>query len=561
MVQVQAGLPATKQTQKALYSVVHDKVIVRSAPDITSSLMGVVKRGQEFIGRPFYVDGSPWLFVDAADLRSKARKSEVAVQEEDVGKCGWMLIDGKCVGLGDLLRLTDSPEPSNGKADQDEQSASMESDDGKAETHAKITKSASPKRKQKKKKPVSEDDLEKILQQHRDCFSDSGTVDILMETLTTMGLVTGSQLLSETETPQTLQIVQHRVEVKADNKCRSVPDNLVKKARDIVHDNRIVLSKMPKAEAELTTLNPILFTAPHSLFLHREGHSHHVPEYYTARLARNFASAVGGASLTWAEEEEGRILKLHELTGDPDPTNADPNFTNSDNLVNSPWTRKLREARELFREGEPCLHVDVHGCRDPGPDSADPIAHLIVGLRAMEFAERVDVEELRSELSGIFAALLRGFPINLRPRTLLTGAWPDDRRTLSQQSLSKEGGRWTHAVQLEMSHALRTQLIGDRELRALLANGIRLAWTTVLANCCFPTDEDEVEKASKEMKSWLNSVTVYHARKANRASRKKRASAQEAVVRKEKDKVSQSKLSQASPRKDIGTQMSVAGGQ
>merc|ERR1711972_121274 len=71
----------------------------------------------------------------------------------------------------------------------------------------------------------------------------------------------------------------------------------------------------------------------------------------------------------------------------------------------------------------------------------------------------------------------------MKPTTLNTGAcWDETRCTLSQQSLSEEGGSWSHAAQFEMSTTFRTELMGDAELRSCMVEGIVLAWQATLAS-------------------------------------------------------------------------------
>mmetsp|Transcript_63997 Transcript_63997/g.180155 ORF Transcript_63997/g.180155 Transcript_63997/m.180155 type:complete len:228 (+) Transcript_63997:1-684(+) len=187
--------------------------------------------------------------------------------------------------------------------------------------------------------------------------------------------------------------------------------------------------------------------------------------------------------MTWAQNEETRAVQCYRSSGSgqPDPSNKDPNFTRRSCLRESPWTRNLQDIRGLFGEGQPCLHVDLHGCKDPASPGAG--FHLIAGLRAMELADRADVEEFRAQLGGILPVILKGFDINMRPATMNTGAcWDEGRCTLSQQGLADEGGGWSHAVQLEMSTSFRAELMGDAELRSCMAEGVLLAWQATLAS-------------------------------------------------------------------------------
>mmetsp|Transcript_135481 Transcript_135481/g.420899 ORF Transcript_135481/g.420899 Transcript_135481/m.420899 type:complete len:375 (-) Transcript_135481:10-1134(-) len=67
---------------KARYVVVHDKVVERQTPSTTASPKKIWVRDSVVEGVPCSVGGVPWLQLDA----------------------GWMLMDGKSVGLGQLLK-------------------------------------------------------------------------------------------------------------------------------------------------------------------------------------------------------------------------------------------------------------------------------------------------------------------------------------------------------------------------------------------------------------------------------------------------------------------------
>lgn len=221
-------------------------------------------------------------------------------------------------------------------------------------------------------------------------------------------------------------------------------------------------------------LIPVLFTAPHSIHLHREGHEPHMPESFTSRLARKFANEQQLACLVWASNEKERVTEFYKCAGQPDPSNSDPNFTKYQDLGISPWTQKLRQIRGTLGPKRRCLHVDLHGCKDPDANGG---SHLIVGLRAMELAGRGDVEEFRTNLQKVLAVVLQGWSVNVRPLMSLTGAREDGRCTLTQQSLSDSGGAWTHSVQLEMSKSLRRKLVNNKKMRAAMVKGIVNAWT------------------------------------------------------------------------------------
>ena len=129
----------------------------------------------------------------------------------------------------------------------------------------------------------------------------------------------------------------------------------------------------------------IVFTAPHTLALLRDNSPQHAREDYTGTLARRFANLCGGGYVTWTEEERRRVQALPAA----DASNRDPNFLTNDELSDSVWFHALLRQRErfvpmVFGNDPPgamnaCLHVDVHGMRDPPAHPVD----LMVGSAAM----------------------------------------------------------------------------------------------------------------------------------------------------------------------------------
>lgn len=327
-----------------------------------------------------------------------------------------------------------------------------------------------------------------------------------LEVLRGLDLCTGSQVLEQARSEHDAAELQRRVEGVA---AESISQGFVADLCAALQSGRMVLG-MPDPPPKRR--QPVLFTAPHSLYLARQGHSHHLPEFWTSRLARSFAHGTQGMFLVWTKQEEARVATLYQRSGAPDPTNADPNYIHSDQLAHSPWTKMLNNVRSIFGSTRPCLHVDLHGCRDPGPNGPDKAAHLIVGLRAMEHAGRVgDAACLRCELLKAFSHALPGLAVNMRPVQSLTGAWEGDRCTMTQQSMSEEGGTWTHAVQLEMSISLRNKLSSDKELRILLARGIYLAWRVALARRP-DSSGNQSEYYTMEMAQWRERCAELHRR-------------------------------------------------
>jgi hypothetical protein len=137
---------------------------------------------------------------------------------------------------------------------------------------------------------------------------------------------------------------------------------------------------------------PVLVTAPHNIFLQRDGQPPHMMEEYTTLIAQRFASQLGGTCLTWSRSEQyrselawslARHLGLNDKDGDLgallDPRNRDPNYLSADELAQNLWFRQMSKMAEQWREtlgrSRPILHIDVHGCKDP---PCTP-SHLTVG--------------------------------------------------------------------------------------------------------------------------------------------------------------------------------------
>ena len=213
-----------------------------------------------------------------------------------------------------------------------------------------------------------------------------------------------------------------------------------------------------------------------------------------------------------------------------DPRNRDPNFLATSELQKNAWFQQIRKLSETwslkFGIDLEMLHVDVHGCQDP-PNTP---SHLTVGLGAMCF-HAIDLGDADAyedaicfgnavcrELSQVLAkaqglrpraALVRlaapgSMPCRIEidrltedPRIPLcfvalsfegpedencaprfSGAWRGGRHTQSQQAIR---AGFTHAVQLELSKALRAILATDEILLSGFASALRAAWVQAKA--------------------------------------------------------------------------------
>lgn len=221
--------------------------------------------------------------------------------------------------------------------------------------------------------------------------------------------------------------------------------------------------------------NSILFTAPHTLYLNRDGFEDHKPEDYTSSLAQKLAEITGGICVNWNDEERARIKEL----GKADPINRDPNYLHDDELQDSPWLLAMNMCIMDFGiRRMHSLHVDIHGMKDHGVD-------CLIGTKAMvkHFQWTQEVHEIfQTKVTDILGQLLlrKGFRklcFNHAPDgTNFTGRWNcDGRNTLTQMSTNislfpESLGCFRCAIQVELSKPLRKALINDKHFRNEFAN-------------------------------------------------------------------------------------------
>jgi hypothetical protein len=228
---------------------------------------------------------------------------------------------------------------------------------------------------------------------------------------------------------------------------------------------------------------PLLFTAPHTIYLHRDAEADHKPEDLTGFLCETFAESTGGSALTWSRD----ISSISARTAQPQAGLRDPNYLRIDELPSNPWNEALRNALQRWPPWA-CLHCDLHGRRDHHPgindDSVDA-SDCDCGLAAMRARappllvrtiERALLQQLGRALSST------EFVLNLRPR--LSGGWTNGRCTLSQQAVEFRYA----AVQLELSLRLRRALHADDRLRdrvaAALAAVARIVYAAAASGGC-----------------------------------------------------------------------------
>lgn len=114
----------------------------------------------------------------------------------------------------------------------------------------------------------------------------------------------------------------------------------------------------------------VLFTAPHSIYLRRDGHAVHVPECITHFLAVDAANWIGCSALTWRESE----IRRSKETRQPHPKAIDPNYTAVTEMASTRWYAEM-EAWLVSGAGSEVdvAHFDIHGCKDRSVDGR-PVA-------------------------------------------------------------------------------------------------------------------------------------------------------------------------------------------
>jgi len=255
---------------------------------------------------------------------------------------------------------------------------------------------------------------------------------------------------------------------------------------------------------------PILVTAPHSLYLKRDGQKTHVVEVNTMDIASQLAKELGGCELQWTMAEKDRSEYFWKLGRQRrlrdgallDPRNRDPNYLLVQELSTNRWHTLMRGV--LLPWHKMSLHIDVHGCKNP-PFTP---SHLTVGLGAMlQRAERSGSQEevakvrafgrsLKSDLSIMLsnmsslhnlimtspkqrqAQLVRiVFPENAgEDYVRFCGALPAETGRLTQTQQAVEFMNFKHSVQLELSKSLRKALVEDESAAKRLAKALQAAW-------------------------------------------------------------------------------------
>jgi len=287
---------------------------------------------------------------------------------------------------------------------------------------------------------------------------------------------------------------------------------------------------------------PFIATAPHNIFLRRDGDKPHMREDFTGAIAQELARGVRGCALCWTKVVQWRTEFRYALThrhkaqaaGDKksvdmlDASNRDPNFLHVDELPKNPWFCRLEAWAADHRSADQCcqaLHVDVHGCQDPPKNPS----HVIIGLRAMsqhveslkqgpereQAQHRLDVfgqmlkHKVASNLAPAVAGIIAlGDIVNVTGvgtsaggnlyDDVLTGGYPKStkRRTLSQQSVLHVG--MSHSLQLEISMLFRKVLFAEPATTRELGRTIQECWMESLkSGNCKSNAKEKKEKSAQ----------------------------------------------------------------
>ena len=246
---------------------------------------------------------------------------------------------------------------------------------------------------------------------------------------------------------------------------------------------------------------PILLTAPHGLRLFRGGKEHgerrrvHQREKWSTELVLKLAGRVSELLGVPCSFVVWNMKTAAKLTA----SNSDPNYMLERQFGASPWHAQLRRFRDRCRAaGVPCMHVDLHGKRNPKAGAKaysldlgiDPLTDCaadkaVTGAEALLWSEAETgalKEAALHELRGAFAGVRVGrstngpqLPVKVEGDPYLCGLWGHGcEHTLSHQSVRLG----VPAFQFEMPHALRRSAMQDDELVDRMAAAIVAIYRT-----------------------------------------------------------------------------------
>ena len=272
-------------------------------------------------------------------------------------------------------------------------------------------------------------------------------------------------------------------------------------------------------ERETSAAQPrpsVLFSAPHTIFLRRDGHSDHLKEGTTRVVATECARYAAGSCLTWSAIQ----TTIWANSGMSDRANRDPNYLHRSELGGDPFHGAIGsfcDGAKAKAGGGAIIHYDIHGRRDYSAAVGNDDSDCDVGTGAFrqvhgaEAAQRV-AETVGAALRSVFLGVVMSAPRSrkkttkgkkavaaaagaaatpsvpaaaptpappARPLVVLTtpqlqGAKPKKSGylTMTQQSLICGADV---SVQLELSARLRNRLRKDKKLLGAVAHALWLA--------------------------------------------------------------------------------------
>ena len=221
----------------------------------------------------------------------------------------------------------------------------------------------------------------------------------------------------------------------------------------------------------------VLFTAPHSIALLRDGKRMHKLEGYVLEISRGMAKAVDAGVITWKKKEQKWIQNFRNGKSNPRPrkSNRDPNYLKATELSTNPWYVKKRDILKAMKADggtKLTMHVDIHGQANVGTRKINK-AELEIGLSAMAQINNTRTEAFNETLLENLEAVLHKHFISKHGNNKLITAYG---------AFGGHGGqRWTQArqsqdvgydlsVQIEMSRDLRKAIAKSSEFQIDLAN-------------------------------------------------------------------------------------------
>lgn len=211
---------------------------------------------------------------------------------------------------------------------------------------------------------------------------------------------------------------------------------------------------------------PILFSAPHSIWLPGIFRPPHLCERGTGQIAIGLARELH-------DSDFGASFMAWNSAAKPDPERLDPNYLPPHLYANSQWHCALHKwVLSAGALGAPLFHIDLHG------KISDEL-HVDVGLNHLEIMwpshEQRFITSLKCQLAKELEAVLmaqqvlgpRANLITVQTEPKLDGFRPEW-HTMSMQSAMLG----VPSVQLELPPHLRDRLVCDAELMRLFANCI-----------------------------------------------------------------------------------------